>query len=52
MNTYEYRVMISVQIEAFDEHDAEDALKDVFGEGELCGIVVRDFEVTDFEMLD
>lgn len=51
MNTYEYRVMLSVQIEAFDERDAEDAIQDAFGEGEICGIIVRDFEVTDFEML-
>lgn len=54
MNTqrYAYRVMLWVEVDAFDVHDADDAIKDCFGEGEFCGVEVVDFEVTDFEELD
>ena len=51
MNTYMVSVMLQVEIEAFDESDAQDAVNDCFGEGDFCGIAVKDFEVTDFEML-
>lgn len=51
MNTYGYRVTLYVTVDAFDVHDADDAIKDAFDEGEYCGVSVRDFEVTDFEDL-
>jgi hypothetical protein len=43
--------MLHVVVEAFDVHDADDAIKDAFGEGEFCGVEVTDFEVVDFEDL-
>ncbi len=51
MNTYIYRVMLAVQVEAPDEQDAQEALSDCFGEGTNCGLEVIDFEVTDHEQL-
>jgi hypothetical protein len=51
MNTFMVSVMLQVEIEAFDESDARDAVVDCFGEGDFCGIEVKDFEVTDFEKL-
>lgn len=47
---YLYTVTLRVLVEAPDEHDAEDALKDTFGPGEEPGgIQIVDFEVVDFE---
>jgi hypothetical protein len=51
MNTYMVSVMLQVEVEAFDESDARDAVVDCFGEGEFCGLQVVDSEVTDLELL-
>jgi hypothetical protein len=51
MNTFMISVMLQVEVEAFDESDARDAVVDCFGEGDFCGVTVKDYEVTDFEML-
>ena len=51
MNTYMVSVMLQVEVEAFDESDARDAVEDCFGEGEFCGLTVIDTEVTDLELL-
>ena len=47
MNTYLVKVMVEVSVEAFNADDAQEAVRDCFGEGEACG-----FEVTDYEVLD
>jgi hypothetical protein len=51
MNTFMVSVVLQVEVEAFDESDARDAVEDCFGEGDFCGISVADCEVTDLEML-
>lgn len=52
MKTYVFSVMLSVEVEAFDESDARDAVKDCLGEGDFCGVEVSDFEILDHEVLD
>jgi hypothetical protein len=51
MNTFMVSVVLQVEVEAFDESDARDAVEDCFGEGDFCGISVADCEVTDLELL-
>ena len=52
MNTHVFAVLLQVEVEAFDESDARDAVKDCFGEGDFCGVEVNDFEILDHEVLD
>lgn len=51
MTTYLYSVMVQVEVEALDQDDATEAVKDCFGEGENCGLTVLSSEVLDFEEL-
>jgi hypothetical protein len=53
MNTkrFMYQVLLNVEIEAFDEDDAAQAIEDCFGEGSFCGLEVQAVEVLDFEEL-
>lgn len=51
MNTYMVSVTLQVEVQAFDESDAREAISDCFGEGDFCGVEVVDHEVTDFELL-
>jgi hypothetical protein len=44
MQTYEYTVKLTVQIDAWDESDAWDALQDAFGIGDQTGVTVTDCE--------
>jgi hypothetical protein len=46
-----YQVMLTLEIEAFDEDDAAKAIEDCFGEGDFCGVEVQAVEVLDFEEL-
>jgi hypothetical protein len=45
MNTYKYRVILDVEIEAFDDSDALDALYDQFSVGEQQGVNITECEV-------
>lgn len=45
MNTYTVSVLIKVEVEAFDEGDALDAVHDCYGEGEACGMNILQYEV-------
>jgi hypothetical protein len=45
MKTYEFTVTVQVSVAAPSESDAMDMVKDTFGEGEVCGLDVKDFEV-------
>lgn len=47
MNTYIVGVSINVEVEAFSEEDAIEAVADCFGPGDSCGLNVVDFEITD-----
>lgn len=53
MNTknFLYSVLLQVEVEAFDEDDAAQAIEDCFGEGATCGLTVQAVEVLDFEEL-
>ena len=42
---------MQVEVEAFDEDDAAQAIQDCFGEGDACGLEVLNVEVLDFEEL-
>jgi hypothetical protein len=44
MNTYEYEVTLKVEVEAFDESDAWDAIQDAFGAGDQYGVNVIECE--------
>lgn len=46
-----YNVLLQVEVEAFDEDDAAQAIEDCFGEGDTCGLLVHSAEVLDFEEL-
>jgi hypothetical protein len=47
MNTYIVDVVLQVEVQAFSEQDALEAVNDCFGQGEACGLNVTEFEVTD-----
>ncbi|QIN94087.1 hypothetical protein PP459_gp146 [Streptomyces phage Wakanda] len=47
MKRYVYSVLLQVEVEAFSEADAHEAVEDCFGEGSNCGLNVLDFEVVD-----
>lgn len=47
--TYMVQIMLQVEVEAFSESDAYEAIEDCFGEGDACGLVVQDFEVLDLD---
>lgn len=44
MNTFRYTVKLEVEVEAFDESDAWDAVQDAFGVGDELGVRVTDCE--------
>jgi hypothetical protein len=48
MRTFRYDVQLVVEVEAFDQIDAEDAVRDAFGLGEACGLNIVESEVGDF----
>ena len=45
MNNYKYRVNLVVEVPAFNPVDAEEAVRDAFGLGDVCGIEVIESEV-------
>ena len=44
MEKFLYEVVLQVQVEAFDESDAFDAIQDAFGVGEELGVDVVEAE--------
>lgn len=44
MDKFKYTVRLEVEVDAFDESDAWDAVQDAFGIGENMGVVVTDCE--------
>lgn len=48
MITFRYNVELVVEVQAFDEFDAEDAVRDAFGLGDQCGIEIVESEVGEF----
>lgn len=44
MNTFTYTISMKVEVEAFDESDAMDALVDSFGVGDQYGVTVVEVE--------
>ena len=51
METYDFEVLLKVQVNAFNRNDAYEIVHDTFGEGNACGLDVVDFEVTHVEQL-
>lgn len=49
MKTFTVAVSLLLSVEAPNQSDALEAVKDTFGEGEICGIDIKDVEV---EILD
>ena len=47
MKTYRVSVGLEVEIEAFNEQDAIEAVTDHFGPGDSCGLNVTEFELLD-----
>lgn len=48
MRNYRYSVNLVVEVEAFDEFDAAEAVRDTFGLGDQCGIEIVESEVGEF----
>lgn len=44
MDTYKYTIKLTVEIDAFDESDAWDAIQEAFGVGETGAVNVIDCE--------
>lgn len=44
MEKYKYQVQLTVEVEAFDESDAWDAVQETFGVGETGAVTVTDCE--------
>ncbi|QWT29995.1 hypothetical protein SEA_TUNATARTARE_111 [Streptomyces phage TunaTartare] len=51
METHTFSVLLKVEVEAYTEEDAQEAMKDCFGEGSICGLTVVDYEVVDHDRL-
>ena len=48
MKTFRYDVNIVVEVQAFNEIDAEDAVRDAFGLGDAMGLEIIESEVGHF----
>lgn len=44
MDKFKYQIKLVVEVEAFDESDAWEAIQDNFGIGESSGVTVTDCE--------
>jgi len=44
METFRYKVTLTVEVEAFDESDGWDAVQDALGIGDSMGVTVTDCE--------
>lgn len=44
METYKYEVVLEVEVDAFDESDAWDAVQEAFGVGHTGAVTVTDCE--------
>lgn len=40
MNTFRYKIVLTAEVEAFDESDAWEAIEDEFGVGEQMGVTI------------
>lgn len=49
MNTYKSRVILDVEISAYNTEDAIDAITDSFGPGEYTGVTVTNLYVEEFD---
>lgn len=51
MKTFRYNVSLVVEVEAFDEIDGAEAVRDAFGLGDQCGMEIVESEVGEFTVL-
>jgi len=47
METYKYKVVLEVEVPAWNESDAWDTLTDTYAVGENCGTLITDCEYQD-----
>lgn len=52
MKTFKFSVDLVVEVQAPDQFDAAEAIRDAFGLGEVCGLNVIESEVGDFTVND
>lgn len=45
MKTYEVDICIKATVEAYSEEDANEAVSDIFGTGEECGVNILDCSI-------
>lgn len=50
MHKFKYQVSLSVEVDAFNEIDAAEAVRDAFGLGEICGIEIVESEVGEYSV--
>jgi len=51
MEKHIFSVLLKVEVEAYNEEDAQEVTEDCFGEGSVCGLTVVDYEVIDHDRL-
>jgi hypothetical protein len=49
MEKYVFSVLLRVEVSAFTKDDAEEAVRDCLGEGDMPGLDVVDFEVFEYD---
>lgn len=47
METYKFKVLIEVEVDAYSVDDAKDMLEDIFGPGSDCGAEVKSLTITE-----
>lgn len=48
MKRFRYEVNLVAEVEAYDEIDAEEAVRDAFGLGDQCGLEIAESEIGEF----
>jgi len=51
MEKHIFSVLLQVEVEAYTEDDAQEVVRDCFGEGSICGLNVVEYEVVDHDRL-
>jgi hypothetical protein len=51
LNKYIAKLYLDVEVEAWTESDAREAIEDALGKGDLPGILIVDEEIVDFQEL-
>ena len=49
---YIFKIMLDVEVEAFNSSDANEVIDDALGEGSLGGLTIINQEILDWQKLD